>query len=62
MGDRELHQFIQEVDRHLASYYNKHCTDRKWGDKANYDLCIHTGSESGKEIAHHIAQYLKAWR
>ena len=59
MSDRELRQHIQEVDRHRASYY-RHCTDRKWGDKENYDLCINTGSESVKEIAHHVAQYLKA--
>ena len=46
MSDKELRQHIQQVDRHRASYY-KHCTDRKWGDKANYDLCINT---SGKDI------------
>ena len=61
LSDRELRQHIQQVDRHRASYY-KHCTDRKWGDKANYDLCINTGTESVKEIARHVAQYLKAWR
>ena len=61
LSDKELRQHIQEVDRHRASYY-KHCTDRKWGDKANDDLRINTGTESVKEIARHVAQYLKAWR
>ena len=61
MTDKELRQHIQEVDKHRASYYG-YCTDQKWGDKANYDLCINTGLESVKEIAHHVAQYLKAWR
>ena len=61
MTDKELRQHILEVDRHRASYYG-YCTDQRWGDKANYDLCINTGTESVKEIAHHVAQYLKAWR
>lgn len=61
MNDKELRQHIQAIDKHRASYYS-YCTDQKWGDKANYDLCINTGSESVKEIAHHVAQYLKAWR
>lgn len=59
MSDKELRQHIQEVDRHRASYY-RHCIDQKWGDKANYDLCINTGVASVKEIAHHVAQYLRA--
>ena len=58
MSDKKLRQHIQAVDRHRASYYS-YCTDQKWGDKANYDLCINTGLESVKEIAHHVAQYLK---
>ena len=59
LSDKELRQHIQEVDRHRASYY-RHCTDQKWGDKANYDQCINTGVASVKEIAHHVAQYLRA--
>ena len=58
VSDKELRQHILAVDRHRASYYS-YCTDQKWGDKANYDLCINTGMGSVKEIAHHVAQYLK---
>lgn len=58
MTDKELRQHIQEVDKNRASYYN-HCTDQKWGEKINYDLCINTSKVTVKEIAHHVAQYLK---
>ena len=58
MSDKELRQHIQAVDRHRASY-SSYCNDQKWGDKTKYDLCINTGLESVKEIAHHVAQYLK---
>ena len=57
MTGRELRQHILAVDRHRAGYYT-YCTDQKWGNKANDDLCINTGTESVKEIAHHVAQYL----
>lgn len=60
LSDKELRQHIQQVDRHRASYY-KHCTDRNWGDRANDDLCINTGTESVKDRPSPGAVY-EAWR
>lgn len=58
MTDKELRQHIQQIDKNRASYYT-HCTDQRWGDKANYDLCINTSKVSVKEIALTVAAYLK---
>lgn len=33
--------FIKKTDKRRASYYNYY-TDMKWGNAANYDLCINT--------------------
>lgn len=33
--------FIRKTDKRRASYYNYY-TDMKWGNAANYDLCINT--------------------
>ena len=59
MNDRELRQHIQEVDRHRASYY-RHCTDRKWGDKENYDLCIDSSRIGVKGAVEVIKAYISA--
>ena len=60
LTEKEMRQYIQKVDKNRAVYYEFY-TGRAWGDWHNYDLCINTGTESVKEIAHHVAQYLKAW-
>lgn len=58
MTDRELRHHIQEIDKKRAGYYNQ-CTEQKWGDKSNYDLCINTSGKSIKDIARWVAQCVK---
>ena len=58
MTDKELRQHILQIDQNRASYYN-HCTNQRWGDKSNYDLCINTGKGSVKDIAHHVARFIQ---
>ena len=47
--DKALRQKIQSVDKERAKYY-EFMTGQKWGDKANYDICLNT-SELGIEKA-----------
>lgn len=48
LTDRELRQKIRQVDRNRSKYY-QFFTGQKWGDRANYDLCINTSQLGVKE-------------
>lgn len=58
MTDKELYQHILEVDKQRAQYYNFY-TDRKWGDRRNYDMCINTTYSDIGEIAAAMAQFFR---
>lgn len=48
MTDKELARKIELINKSRADYYEFY-TGQKWGDKANYDLCINTSFiEPGK--------------
>jgi len=53
--DKELRRHIQEIDKNRAQYYSYY-TDRQWGDKLNYDLCVNTTNASIKDIVPYIAK------
>lgn len=55
MDERQMRKYIQRVDRDRAKYYNEY-TDREWGDRSNYDLCINTTDVVIKEIVPCIAK------
>ena len=54
LTDKEMKQKIQAIDKGRAKYYEFY-TGLKWGDKANYDLCINTANLNIKEAVPHIA-------
>lgn len=41
LTDKEMKKAIKNVDRNRANYYEDY-TLQRWGDKANYDICINT--------------------
>ena len=56
LTDKELSRRIEQINKGRADYYEFY-TGQKWGDKANYDLCINTAKISGlKAAAEHIAK------
>lgn len=55
LTDKELKQHILEIDRNRAKYYEFY-TEKKWGDKLNYDMCINTSRYSIKKIVPVIAK------
>ena len=59
ISDRQLWRNIRRVDKHRAKYYMFY-TGRKWGDKANYDVCINTTNVSIKEAAEALSMIIKA--
>ncbi len=58
MSDKELGRRIAQINAARAEYYEFY-TGQKWGDKANYDLCINTSSCSDlKKTAKAIASII----
>lgn len=57
MTDKELQQRIMSIDKKRARYYQFY-TERNWGDKANYDLCINTTNTEIKKIAAAIKKFI----
>ena len=55
LTDKEYRQQIQQVDKARARYYEFY-TDRKWGDKLNYELCINTTYQDISAIVPHLAR------
>lgn len=55
LSDKELRQHILEIDRNRSKYYGFY-TDKKWGDKLNYDLCINTTGSVVKGIVPVLAK------
>ena len=39
--EKELRRRIEQINKARADYYEFY-TGQKWGDRANYDLCINT--------------------
>lgn len=55
LNDKELRRYIRKVDRMRAGYYEDY-TLQKWGDKANYDICLNTSNLDIKDAAEHLAK------
>lgn len=55
LTERELKKHIMDIDRARAKYYSFY-TNRKWGDKLNYDLFINTTGLVIREIVPVIAK------
>ena len=53
--DKELEKHIRRVDKNRTNYYADY-TLQKWGDKANYDMCINTTNVSIDEIVKHLSK------
>lgn len=50
MTDKELAKRIEQINKSRADYYEFY-TGQKWGDKANYDLCINTNFIAPEKLA-----------
>ena len=55
--NKALH-IINQKEGSRASFYNYY-TGRKWGDSANYDLCINSSLLGIEGTEHFIAQFIK---
>ncbi|MBQ9404798.1 MAG: cytidylate kinase-like family protein [Synergistaceae bacterium] len=55
MTEDELEKRINQINKSRADYYEFY-TGQKWGDKANYDLCINTAKIEPIKIAEFVAK------
>ncbi|MCQ2419383.1 MAG: cytidylate kinase-like family protein [Clostridia bacterium] len=58
LTEKEMKQKILAVDKNRAKYY-EYYTGGKWGDKANYDLCINTSGLNIKKAVPVIAKMFR---
>ena len=60
LTDRELEKKIRQIDAGRARH-QKLLTDRKWGDREGYDLCINTTSLEIKKIIPGLKEMVLCW-
>lgn len=60
LSDKEMVKLIKETEKKRQRYYTA-VTDRKWGAKENYHLCINTRGREIKSLIPAVAAYCKAW-
>ena len=60
LTDRELEKKIRQIDAGRARH-QKLLTDRKWGDREGYDLCINTTSLEIKKIIPGLKETALCW-
>lgn len=57
---KALEKEIRQVDARRAKYHGMF-SPVKWGDQANYHLCINTTGLEIKQLIPHLAGYAQAW-
>lgn len=60
VSEVEARKLMQRGDERRATYYNYYATGR-WGEAANYHLCINTSKLGLEKTAQSILQYIKAY-
>ena len=55
LSNEQIKQNIRKIDRNRAKYHSFH-TEKEWGTKENYDLCVNTSRTTIKELAIALAQ------
>lgn len=53
-------QQMRKIDRDRAAFHEL-LTDKKWGQKETYHLCINTSGGAIKELVPAIAEYARCW-
>lgn len=56
LTEQELPTKIRQIDRQRSQYYEL-CTEKRWGEKGNYHLCVNTTDLQVKDIVSHIGDY-----
>lgn len=60
LSDRQLLRKIKRIDKKRAAYRTLF-TDKKWGHRESYDLCINTSGKDIKKLIPSLADFVKDW-
>ena len=60
LTDRQLMRKIKRIDKKRAAYRTLF-TDKKWGHRESYDLCINTTGKEIKKLIPSLADFVKDW-
>ena len=60
LKDSELKRKIRQIDTNRAKH-QRFLTDKKWGDKEGYHLCVNTSDADIKAVSAMIAEYAKSY-
>ena len=60
LSDRALEKSIRRMDNERAQYLRLF-TDKTWGQKERYHLCINTGGVEIQSVVPAVAGYARAW-
>lgn len=57
---KELEKMINQIDKQRRQYHQMY-SDRRWGDKEGYHLCVNTSNREIKSLVPALAAYVKVW-
>ncbi len=60
ISEKELLRKIKKIDKARAENYS-FITDKPWGNKEAYDLCVNTSGMEIKKLIPSITQYIETW-
>ncbi len=58
LDEKAVRSLVQRIDRERGKYYDFY-TGLRWGDKANYDLCVNTSGADMAAIAELLAEAVR---
>jgi len=60
LNPKDMEKKILQIDK-LRAKDHEFISDRRWGEKSGYDLCVNTTGKEIKDIVGPVAEYIKAW-
>lgn len=60
LNPKEMERKILQIDKARAKDH-EFISDRRWGEKTGYDLCINTTGREIKDLVPVVAEYIKVW-
>lgn len=60
LTDKEMLRKIREIEKKRTRYYRTF-TERTWGAKENYHLCINTSGKEIRDLVPSAAEFCRAW-
>ncbi len=60
LSDSQIKRNMRSIDKGRARYYS-YFSQKKWGDRDNYDLLINTSGKDIKQVSEAVADYLQCY-